>query len=75
MFDKNIFGSRVKKLRISSKITQQELADIISLKKTAISMIESGSRAASIEIICSLADYFQVSIDYLVGRTEDPTLH
>jgi len=38
-------------------------------------MIESGQRACSIEILCALADYFDVSTDYLVGRTNKPDIN
>lgn len=74
MFEKNLFSSRLLELRTKNNITQQELANIVGLKKTAISMIESGQRAASIEVIYAMADYFNVTIDYLVGRTDTTDL-
>lgn len=72
MFEKSLLGSRISGLRMSKSITQQTLADVVGLKKTAISMIESGQRAASIEVLYALADYFDVSLDYLVGRSDNP---
>ncbi len=75
MFDKKLFGLRLSSIRTARKITQQELADVVGLKKTAISMIENGQRAASIEVIYALADYFETSIDYLVCRTDDFEKH
>lgn len=75
MFEKKIFSSRLLDLRIQQGITQQELANAVGLKKSAISMIERGERAASIEIICALADHLSVSIDYLTGRTDNPEIN
>lgn len=75
MFEKTLFGSRLFQLRSEKKLTQQELADIAGLKKTAISMIESGQRAASIEVMYAFADYFNVSLDYLCGRTDKPEVN
>ena len=71
MFDKNKFAGRVQSLRKSIDLNQQQLAGAIGVTKSTISRIESASRAASIEIIYALANYFDVSIDYLVGRSDD----
>ena len=73
MFSKEFFSKRISSLRTQKNLTQQQLAAAVGLKNTAISMIESAQRAASIEVVYALADYFDVSIDYLVGRSEDPT--
>ena len=75
MFSKEFFSKRIASLRTQKNLTQQQLAAAVGLKNTAISMIESAQRAASIEVIYALADYFDVSIDYLVGRSDDPTRH
>ena len=75
MFSKEFFSKRIASLRTQKNLTQQQLAAAVGLKNTAISMIESAQRAASIEVVYALADYFNVSIDYLVGRSEDPTRH
>lgn len=72
VFNKENFCARVLELRLKAGIGQIELAKVTGVGRTAISMIENGQRAASIETIVALADYFNVSIDYLVGRTDDP---
>lgn len=41
----------------------------------AVRLLEKGKRSPSFEVLCSLADYFDVSLDYLVGRSDDPTRH
>jgi len=72
MFEKNLLGQNVNKLRVSKNLNQQALADVLGVSYHAISKIENGQRAASIEVLYALADYFEVSIDYLVGRTDNP---
>lgn len=74
MFDKIILGQNVNKLRTSKNLSQQALANDLSISHHAISKIEKGQRAASIEVLYALADYFDCSIDYLVGRSDNPTI-
>ena len=75
MFSQNIFSERVKSLRENHKLTQQELANIINVTDKAISLIETMRRGASIEVLDALADYFNVSVDYLIGRTDKPEVN
>lgn len=75
MFDKIIFAERLHTLRNESKLNQTQLGDIVGISQFAISKIEKGQRAASIEVLCSLADYFNVSLDYLVGRSDNPEVN
>lgn len=63
-----IIGKRLKELRINNKITQQELGDIINVSKVSISGYEKGTRIPSLDTLIELANYFKVSIDYLIGR-------
>ena len=74
MFSKNIFANRLKTLRKSKKCTQLTLADLLGITRTQISDLENGKTSTSIERLCMLADYFEVSVDYLVGRTDFPIL-
>lgn len=75
MFDKKMFGERLSYLRQKKSVSQPILAQFLGIGKSAVSMMESGQRAASADILVALADYFDVSIDYLVGRSNDPTRH
>lgn len=68
MFDSKIFGEHVKKLRIEKQISQVTLGESLGIGKSAVSMIENGQRSASIEVASKIADYFDVPIDYLLGR-------
>lgn len=64
---------RLKELRKSKRITQQRLAIELNLNQNSISRYESGEREADYRTLIALSDYFQVSIDYLLGRTDNPT--
>jgi transcriptional regulator with XRE-family HTH domain len=70
------FGQRVKELREQASLTQSELAEAVGFKSTrALQYVEADQRAPSHSTLISLAEYFNVSIDYLVGRTDNPELH
>ncbi len=63
-------SDRLKKLRISAGLTQTELGKIIGVGKTTISMYETGNSTPSDEIKLKIAEYFNVSVDYLFGKTD-----
>ncbi len=75
MFLKKAFAERIKMLRRDKKITQSALAELLGVTKTQVSDLENGKTTTSIERLIALADYFDVSLDYLVGRSDDPTRH
>lgn len=75
MFTKEIFAKRVKALRIKKNIKQSELGKIVGLSDNAISDIERGYRLTTMEKLNDLADYFEVSVDYLMGRTDNPKIN
>ena len=61
---------RLKKLRKTRNISQLKLALDLSMNQNTISRYENMEREADYETLIRLADYFDVSIDYLLGRTE-----
>lgn len=63
---------RLKELRLSKNITQQRLAFELHINQNTISRYETGVREPGITELIAIADYFHVSIDYLVGRTDNP---
>ncbi|SMP44101.1 cobalamin-dependent protein [Anoxynatronum buryatiense] len=65
------FGDRLRGLRKGQKKSQQELASLLGLSQTTIANYENNSRFPNDTILLQLADHFQVSLDYLLGRTED----
>ena len=70
---KNIFGERIRELRLKAGLQQKELGEKFGLSNNAIGMMERGNRGTTIEKLVLLAEYFHVSTDYLLGITDDPT--
>lgn len=62
---------RIRELRNERHITQLKLALDLHMSQNTISRYESGEREPGIAELIRIADYFHVSIDYLVGRTDD----
>ena len=66
---------RIKELRKQRNITQLKLAMDLHTTQNTISRYESGEREPGISELVKLADYFGVSVDYLLERTENPELN
>ena len=64
---------RLKELRKSRKMTQQRLAIELNMNQNTLSRYETGERQADYQTLILLADYFGVSVDYLLERTDNPT--
>ena len=64
-----MYYERIKFLREDCDHTQQQLADILNITRSAYSNYENGIRDIPIEVLSALADFYDTSIDYLVGRT------
>lgn len=62
------FGLRLKHLRIEKGLTQDELAKVLGVAKSTISLYETGKREANYEMLSKIADYFGVTVDGLLGR-------
>ena len=69
------FSERLVLLRKSHNLTQKQLAADIQLSELAIQHYEAQRRKPAFDILIALADYFDVSLDYLVGRSNDPARH
>lgn len=63
------------KLRNEKGVTQKELASVLGVTIRTITNYENGSREPNIATLLALADYFDVSLDYLVGRTNNPDVN
>ena len=61
---------RIRNLREDNDKKQQELADYLNIKQTTYSKYELGKINIPIEVFMKLADYYDVSVDYLLGRTQ-----
>ncbi len=65
---------RLKELRKKKNISQLKLAMDLNLSQNTISRYETGDREPGITELILLADYFQVSVDYLLERTNNPKM-
>ncbi len=63
-------GEQIKKLREEKSLSQIELAKALYISQSSVSEYESGRQQPPIATLIQLADYFDVNIDYLLGRTD-----
>ena len=66
---------RLKELRLARGISQLRLAMDLNMNQNSISRYETGQREADYQTLIAFADYFQVSLDYLLERTDDPRFY
>ena len=67
------FGEHLKQIRKSKGITQKQLGLDIGASERGIQNYELGERLPNFETIIALCQYFQISSDYLLGLSDDPT--
>ena len=63
--------NKIKQLRIENKKTQAQMAAFLSITQAAYSKYECGRAEPTLETLIKLADFFGVTVDYLLGRTDD----
>lgn len=66
---------RIKELRKKKGISQVRLAIDLNMNQNSISRYETGEREADYATLIKFADYFNVSIDYLLERTDNPNMN
>jgi transcriptional regulator with XRE-family HTH domain len=66
------FSTRMKLLRKSRELTQKQLSNVISTSHSHISEMESGRSKTTLDNAIKLAQFFNVSLDYLCGLTDNP---
>lgn len=69
------FSERIIQIKSERKILQKDIASNIGLSLRAYQYYEKGQKEPTLSVLVRLADYFDVSLDYLVGRSDDPTRH
>ena len=69
------FATQLKAIRKNKGITQKQLAAAIGASERGIQQHELGERKPAFDVLIALADYFDVSLDYLCGRSDDPARH
>lgn len=66
------FADRLKQLRLSRNLTQKQVYEAIGMSAIGYQRYEYGEREPAYQKLIALADNFDVSLDYLVGRSDDP---
>ena len=61
---------RIQDLRTDADMSQKQLSEILHISQRASSHYETGSRNIPVEMLIRLANYYDISVDYLVGRTD-----
>jgi len=69
------FANVFKQLRIEKGFTQEQLANALGISRSAVGMYESGKRIPDSEDLEKFADFFNVDIDYLLGRSQQSTYY
>lgn len=65
-------GEKIKKLRIERGYTLKQLGEMLNLGESTISMYETGKRNPDYDTLTKIAEIFNVTTDYLLGRTNEP---
>lgn len=66
---------KLKEIRSERNLTQKQVADALGLSTIAIQNYENARRKPTYDVLIALADYFKISLDYLVGRTNNPNIY
>ena len=69
------FSDRIIQLKNERKLLQKDIASSVGLSLRAYQYYEKGQKEPTLSVLLRLADYFDVSLDYLVGRSDDPSRH
>ena len=66
----SVFATNLRSVMREKKITQQEIADVIGISRQAVSQYQDGSTLPNIETLCKIANFLNVSSDFLLGLTD-----
>lgn len=72
-YNAEVCGHMIKELRESRSISRTIFADDMGITRHYVSVLEGDNRDASIDLLCNIADYFGVSLDYLIRRKRLPS--
>ncbi len=71
----NMAFERIRELREDNDLRQVDIAKILKMSQTGYSKYETGENDVPTSVLIALADYYNVSTDYLLGRTDKPEFH
>jgi transcriptional regulator with XRE-family HTH domain len=66
------YKNRIAALRKNRNLTQDDMATTLGISRAALSHYEKGRREPDYSTLITIADFFKVSLDYIMGRTDDP---
>lgn len=66
---------RIRDLREDNDLTQKQVSSVLMCDQSLYSKYERGEREIPLALVASLADYYGVSVDYLIGRTDNPLVN
>lgn len=69
------FIERLKELKTKNNVLQKDIADSVNISLRSYQRYEYGERIPDMNVLIALADYFNVSLDYLTGRTNNPEIN
>lgn len=68
----SVFSTTLSNLRKEKKLNQRKVAQELGVSQALLSHYENGLREPKLELVAKICDYYDVSADYLLGRTDDP---
>ena len=68
----SIVAKRLRELRNGVKLSQEKMGEVVGVKQSSLNRYENGTAEPSIAVLTRYADYFDVSLDYIFGRTDCP---
>lgn len=71
--EKEVFVKRVKEMRVAKRKTQENVGAYLGMGRTSVANWESGKNFPFTETLFKVAEYLETSMDYLVGKTHDPS--
>lgn len=63
---------RIRDLREDADLTQKQVGEAINVPQRTYAYCESGQRMVPPQVLCALADFYNVSVDYILGRVDEP---
>lgn len=69
------FSERFKELRIEKQLSQMQIVETLKISRRMIQGYEAGTSEPTLSKLILIADLFEVSLDYLVGRTDNPEIN
>ena len=72
MSELSIVAKRLRELRKGVKLSQEKMGEVVGVKQSSLNRYENGTAEPSIAVLTCYADYFDVSLDYIFGRTDCP---